>query len=261
TYYTHPQAFTFGSRMIKKFIAPMSIKRAERIITDSENTKKDIIGFFPKAKDKIRVIYPGSPDFKRIEDQKHIEAVKANHKIAGKYILYMGTLEPRKNLIRLIEAYHKLVNEEKIEQKLVLAGKKGWLYNDIFSKIVELHLEEQVIFTDYISEEDKSALYSGAEVFAYPSLYEGFGLPPLEAMACGTAVVTSNISSLPEVVGNAGIYINPYDVENIAQGIYSLLINQELRRDLENKGIEQAKSFSWNRTVKQIIDVYKEILE
>ena len=261
TYYKQPNAFTLGSRMIKKAISPISIKHASRIIADSENTKRDIVEFFPKMEKKVKVIYPGTSMFGEIKDTNIIEEVKEKYRIVGKYILYMGTLEPRKNLIRLIEAYHTLVNEEKIEEKLVLAGKKGWMYNDIFAKVIELNLQERVLFTDYISEEDKPALYSGAKVFVYPSLYEGFGLPPLEAMSCGTAVVVSNRSSLPEVVGDAGIYVNPYDVDSIAQGIYSALANKGLRQDLAGRGIEQAKLFSWEKTVDQIIEVYKEILE
>ncbi len=261
TYYKYPQTFTLGSRMIKRLIAPNSIRNASRIIADSENTKRDIIDFFPKMEDKIRVIYPGTSKQEKIVDKGSIDRIKKKYEICGKYILYTGTLEPRKNLIRLIEAYYRLVNEKKIEEKLVLAGKKGWIYKDIFAKVVELNLEKRVIFTGYVLEQDKSALYSGAELFVYPSLYEGFGLPPLEAMACGIPVVVSNAASLPEVAGDAGVYINPYEVDSIAQEIYRVLIDQKLKSDLSRKGIEQAQRFSWEKTANDIVEVYREILE
>lgn len=259
SYYRHPETFAFGSRITKQILAPMSMKRASIIIADSENTKCDIIESFPTSYDKIRVVYPGGPRYSRIEDHEKVDALKRKLNIQSKYILYMGTLEPRKNLIRLVEAYHQLVKRG-VSEQLVIAGKKGWLYEQIFRRVKDLGLEERVSFVGYVSEEDKPVLYSGAEVFIYPSLYEGFGLPPLEAMSCGVPVVVSDISSIPEVVGSAGIYVDPYDVESIGEGIYRVLKDQELGRILVHQGMEQRKKFSWGKTAGEILQIYKEIL-
>lgn len=259
SYYKYPQTFTYGSRKIKELIAPFSIRRASKIIVDSENTKKDVLAMFKVAESKMKIIYPGRPDYKRVEDIHQIENTKRKYSISGEYILYLGTLEPRKNILRLIDAYSSLVREG-IQEKLVIAGKKGWLYQDIFKKVEQLGLQKKIIFTDFVVEEDKQALYSGAKVFVYPSLYEGFGLPPLEAMTCGTPVVVANASSLPEVVGASGLYVNPKDVHSIAQGIYDIIVKDELREKFKRSGLLRSKYFDWGKATKQVLETYDEIL-
>jgi glycosyltransferase involved in cell wall biosynthesis len=259
SYYKYPETFTYGSRKIKKIIAPYSIKNATRIIADSNNTKKDILSMFNVNEEKIKVIYPGRPNYQRIEDINEIKKVKRKYRISGEYILYLGTLEPRKNILSLIDAYYNLIKEE-ISENLVIAGKKGWLYSDIFEKVNHLKLSDRIIFVGFVDEKDKPALYSGAKVFIYPSLYEGFGLPPLEAMTCGTPVIASRTSSLPEVIEESGIYINPRDINSISQALYDLIKNKNLRNKLKELGIKRSRFFDWKKTVEQVLEVYNEIL-
>lgn len=259
SFYKFPETFAYGSRKIKETITPISIKRASKIIVDSQSTKKDVLATFDISESKVKVIYPGRPNYQMLDDKKQIENIKKKYKISGDYILYLGTLEPRKNILRLIDAYSSLIKEG-ITENLVIAGKKGWLYEDIFKRVKQLGLKERIIFTDYIDEEDKPLLYSGAKVFVYPSLYEGFGLPPLEAMTCGIPVVVSNSSSLSEVVDEAGLYVNPKDTHSIAQGIYDIITNGELRDKLVVAGRKRSLCFDWNKTARQVIEIYDEIL-
>ena len=171
----------------------------------------------------------------------------------------MGTLEPRKNIERLVRAYSQLVNEKKEGNipYLVLAGGKGWLYDSIFATVQELKIEDRVIFTGYVEESQVPVLMKGAKAFVFPSLYEGFGMPPLEAMACGTPVLTSAATSLPEVVGESGVLVDPESVESICHGLRELAEDEELCRRLQKEGLERAKLFSWDKTVvplKQLLE-------
>jgi glycosyltransferase involved in cell wall biosynthesis len=233
---------------------------ARRVIADSASTKQDIIKFLEVDPDKISVIYPAAASyFKPIKDRRLIDAAKRRYGIDGDYIGFFATLEPRKNAISLIRAYSRLKREGQTKHKLVLAGSTGWDSDDVFKLISKLGLESDVIGTDYVPDEDLPLLMNGAEVVVYPSLYEGFGMPPLEAMACGTPVVTSNTSSLPEVVGDAGIMINPEDVEGLADGIESVLGNPKLQEEMRQKGLAQAKKFSWEQAARETLQVYKDI--
>ncbi|KZL90199.1 glycosyltransferase family 4 protein [Clostridium magnum] len=260
SFYKYPQAFTRGSRKIKELLTPISVKRSEIIVTISESTKKDIISYFPDVEDKIRVVYPGKPCFTRVDNNFQIDSVKKMYGIEGKYILAVGTLEPRKNIKSLIRAF-SIINKEFKDIKLVLVGKKGWLYDEEFREIKDIEMNNNLIYTDYVRQEHMAALYSGAEVFVYPSFYEGFGLPPLEAMSCGVPVVVSNTSSLPEVVADAGVYCDPNNVKNIAESVISVLGSTSLKKELAKKGIIQSNKFSWDKTAENIISIYKEILK
>lgn len=259
-FYKYPETFTYGSRKLKSIITPISVKNANKIIAVSENTKRDLIEYFPNAENKIEVIYPGPPEVEKIFSKSQIDKVKSNYGIVGDYILSVGTLEPRKNLKRLIQAF-KAINGVFNDIKLVIVGKSGWLYDDIFKNINNDKLRENIIITGYVEQKDISALYSGAEVFVYPSLYEGFGLPPLEAMCCGTPVVVSNTSSLPEVVGNAGVYVEPFSIDSIAEGIIKVIRDKELRNELVQRGYKQANKFSWDKAAAAVVNIYREILE
>jgi glycosyltransferase involved in cell wall biosynthesis len=177
----------------------------------------------------------------------------ARYSIEGQYILYIGTLQPRKNLLRLVEAFH--IIRQQTAARLVLAGGKGWLYDEIFARVQALDLSERVIFPGFVAEADKAALISGAAVYAYPSLYEGFGLPILEAMACGAPVLTGRTSSLPEVAGDAALLVDPYDVEAIAAGLLRLLTDDAMRADLVAKGFQRAQTFSWDKAARQALDI------
>jgi len=260
TFLTTPDSYTKGELNLIK-IFTRSVQNADLVIADSSNTKKDLVELLMVPEDKIRVILLGVDDsFHPIDDGDLIHSIREKYRLENDYILHVGTLQPRKNLVRLIEAFHQIQQNGSIDCQLVLAGGKGWMYDEIFQKVSVLGLESKVVFTDYISEEDLLVLMNGAAVFTLVSLYEGFGLPPLEAMACGTPVIVSNISSLPEVVGDAGILVNPYDVDEIARAIHEVLVNERLREEMRVKGLERAKQFSWEKTAKETLKAYEEVL-
>jgi len=231
------------------------IKQASHIIADSQNTRKDLIRYLKITDDRITVIYPGVD---------HSIFKPYNVKLLDKpYILYVGSERPRKNLDRLFEAFAKL-KKEFPELKLVKAGVSGRsekYRENTMRKLASLGITEDVIFIDRVSELELAYYYSSAQLLAYPSLYEGFGLPPLEAMACGCPVVTSNTSSLPEVVGEAGIMVHPYDTDSLTQAMREVLTNSKLRDDMVRKGLEQSKKFSWEKAAKQTLEVYNKVAE
>lgn len=261
TFLLYPETMTKRSRFYWDFFMRLSIKKAWRIITMSESTKGDLINYFGVPDKKIRVIHISLiEDLSRSKLAKsHIERVKKKYGLPERYILYLGTLEPRKNIKRLVQAFYKVKKKGDIEYKLIIAGKKGWLFSDIFQVVNDLDLRDDVIFTGFIPDKDLPGIYSGAALFVFPSLYEGFGLPPLEAMACGTPVITSNVSSLPEVVGNAAILIDPYNIEELADAIYRVLSDANLRSEMINKGLSQVKKFSWERCARETLRVYEEV--
>ncbi|MCP2729801.1 glycosyltransferase family 4 protein [Limnofasciculus baicalensis] len=233
------------------------------IICNSESTKRDLCNYRPDLEpQKIFVTHLAASDsFYPCLDQNIINRIKEKYTIPSvPYILSLSTLEIRKNVPHLICCFLKLVEQEKIEDlHLVLVGRKGWLDNNIYSEISNLdpRLRERIIFTGYVPDEDLAPLYSGSLVFVYPSLYEGFGLPPLEAMQCGTPVITSNTSSLPEVVGNAGIRVAPLDEDSLCHSIWEIYQNDSLRNSLSTKSIEQAAKFSWEKCLQQTISAYR----
>jgi glycosyltransferase involved in cell wall biosynthesis len=257
-YLYYPQAHRLLDRLYLDLSTRYSARAATHLIADSSATKHDLIERYGIEPYKITVVYPGYDEatFQPVRDEEAIEAVKAKYDIAGDYILFVGTLQPRKNLIRLIEAYWKL---EAGSWKLVIAGKKGWLYQEIFRWVEELGLGKKVVFTGYVPEGGLPALISGARLFVFPSLYEGFGLPVLEAMACGTPVVCSNVSSLPEVAGDAAVLVDPLDVEGLAAAMERVLDDEDLRAELIERGFEQAKRFSWERCARETLDVLESI--
>ena len=240
-----------------------SIRRADLIVTDSEFSKTEIIKYFPKCESKIRVV-PCGVDLERFHpctEPERIPEVKKSLEIEGDYFLYVGTIEPRKNLERLISAYAafaKKVGEK--APKLVLAGGKGWLDNGIYSRVERLGLTGKVIFTKYVPSEDLNPLMCGALAFVFPSIYEGFGMPPLEAMACGVPVLTSGEASLPEVTGDCAVICDAYSVKSIAKGLYRLCTDEKLRHELSRKGLERAKGFTWERSAEMLQAVYNELI-
>lgn len=240
-----------------------SLKRADMVVTDSEFSRSEIIKYFPWCKKKLRVV-PCGVDTKKFypcDDKEKIANVKASLGIEGEYFLYLGTIEPRKNLERLIRAYSVFSKNVADAPKLVLAGGKGWLYDGIFARVKALGLEDKVIFTKYVPAEDMNALMCGSLAFVFPSLYEGFGMPPLEAMACGVPVLTSGAASLPEVTGDCAVIVDPYDIKSIATGLYKLYKDKDLRSRLSHEGIERAKEFSWERSAGLLYNIYKELCD
>lgn len=246
-----------------------SCKRADAIITVSMFTKSELMRYFQIPENKIHVMYNGV-DFSLYHthyEKEVIEKVKKIYGISGTYILYLGTIEPRKNLQRLIQAYSILadkVNELSRESRLptlVLAGGKGWLYDGIYQTAQKIGKKAEIIFTGYIPEEDAPILMTGAEIFCFPSIYEGFGMPPLEAMACGTPVLAANTTSLPEILGDCAEYVNPFSVEQIATGLENLIFNQKLRESYSKRGLEHVKKYSWENSVQILKQVYHTMIE
>lgn len=260
------KAFPETVRARTKYMLDMglksSMKRADMIVTDSEFSKAEILKYFPKYENKLRVV-PCGVDlgrFRPCERPERIPEVKKSLGISGEYFLYLGTIEPRKNLERLIKAYWIFTRKIGSDApKLVLAGGKGWLYDNIFAKVTDLGLSDRVIFTKYVPSEDMNPLMCGALAFVFPSIYEGFGMPPLEAMACGVPVLASDAASLPEVTGDCAVICNAYSSESIADGLERLYSDASLRQSLSERGIERAKSFTWESSAMKLYNVYKEL--
>ncbi|TET54003.1 MAG: glycosyltransferase family 1 protein, partial [Actinobacteria bacterium] len=255
----YPEFYTWKNKTYMKSVASFSIKNADALITTSENTRKDLIDLLMVKEDKIFVIYPGVDSIFKPASAQDKEKVKKKFGLPQNYILAVGTLEPRKNLSCLLKAFALLKKKSDFDFKLVIVGEEGWLYKRIFNDIKKQDLEKETIFTGFIQDKDLPAIYSGASVFVYPSLYEGFGLPALEAMACGTPVVCSNTSSLPEVVGKAALKANPEKPEEFANAISKIVSDANLAKELSKMGYERAKQFSWEKTAKETLSVYKKI--
>ena len=235
--------------------------RTNIVICDSISTKNDCIKLLKIPEKRLRVI-PLSADeqYKPLKNKEQIyDELKQEYNINSPFILFVGTLEKRKNVPTLIKSFYKL-KKSKLNYKLVIVGGKGWKYTKIFDLIEDLNLQNEVIFTDYVSDEDLVKLYNTADLFVYPSLYEGFGLPPLEAMACGCPVITSNTSSLPEVVGDAGIMIDPNDIDGLTESMLKILTDPDLREEMSRKSFERAEMFSWKKVAKETWNVYEDAL-
>jgi glycosyltransferase involved in cell wall biosynthesis len=235
------------------------------VICVSESTKNDFCNIAKMPSERVFVTpLAASNNFYMQTDVDKIQSVRKKYGIPnGKYILALSTLEPRKNTAHLIKCFYQMIEEEKINDVyLVLVGSQGWLYDNIFQTAESKpNLRERVIFTGYLPENELSSIYSGASFFVYPSLYEGFGLPPLEAMQCGTPVIASNTSSLPEVVGDAGILIEPKSEDQLCQAMLHLLTNSTEREKLSKKGLERSQLFSWSQCASDTINIYKKILD
>jgi glycosyltransferase involved in cell wall biosynthesis len=244
---------------LNRFV-PIFVRRADAIIAISKCTKGDLIRYYSVPSEKIKVIYEGvDARFQPVTEPDALARVRAIYGLPERFILYVGTIEPRKNLSTLLEAY-RLLREEGLEHRLIIVGRKGWLYRDFFQRLRRLGLEGEVIFPGFVSDEDLPALYSAADLFVFPSLYEGFGLPPLEAMACGTPVIASNSSSLPEVIGDAGIMVDPLDVGGLLRAIELVLRDERMRRGMRARGLKQAAKFSWERAAAMTMEVYQSVL-
>ncbi|MFC1755619.1 glycosyltransferase family 4 protein, partial [Thermoproteota archaeon] len=245
------------------FWTGLSIKGADRIIADSQNTKNDILKYYGADEEKIKVVHL-APDkvYKPIQEKELLDKVRAKYNLISNTIFSIGIIEPRKNIANLLEAFKILKESYGLDYKLAIAGSKGkngdLPYNEVFHKVKELGLEKDVIFLGFVPREDVPLLYNIADLFAFPSLYEGFGLPVLEAMACGTPVVTSNISSLPEVAQDAALLVDPYNVGELAKAMQRVLTDKALQTQLCEKGLAQARKFSWEKTAKKIISIYEE---
>ncbi len=258
-----PETMSFKTRTMLKLTLKRSIKRADKIVTISQFSKNQIIKHYNVAPEDI-VIIPCAADSKRffpVSDREELrQQLCPKYGIDGKYYLYLGTLEPRKNISRLVEAYDKAVKKCANLPLLVIAGGKGWLYEEIFRRVEELGLSRRVVFTGYVDDSDVPLLMNGAEAFCFPSLYEGFGMPPLEAMCCGVPVIVSNTSSLPEVTGDCGISVDPYSTDEIAEALIKMT-DREFNEAQRIKSVERAKIFSWEKSAELLKSLAEELIK
>ncbi len=256
SFFLFPQRFQPWRRLYLKWGTGYSARRARRVIAISNSTKHDITRLLNVPEGKVDVVPCGvDDDFRPIEDKGLLDGFRSKRGLPRQMILFVGTIEPRKNLTTLLRSY-ALLRQRIQAPPLVIGGPKGWHHEEVFTQAQELSLQEQVLFPGYIPREELPLWYNAADLFIYPSLYEGFGLPPLEAMACGTPVVTSNTSSLPEVVNDAGILVNPDGVEEMAGAMQRLLSDAELRAEMTTRGLSRARTFSWRRAATETVQVY-----
>jgi glycosyltransferase involved in cell wall biosynthesis len=264
-YLRYPAAHRPADRRYLDWSTRWNAQQATLVLADSQATKDDLARAYGVARGKIRVVYLGRDEtLGPVRDANELAAVREHYGIAGRYLLYVGTLQPRKNLARVIEAFARLAGDPSAgsgqaaalaDVQLVLAGKRGWLYDDLFAQVERLGLAGRVRFPGYIPDDDLPALLSGATAFVFPSLYEGFGIPVLEAGACGVPVITSNTSSLPEVAGDAALLVDPLDVDAIADAMYRLVTDADLRAELTRRGQENIKRFSWEKCARETLAV------
>jgi glycosyltransferase involved in cell wall biosynthesis len=262
SYAVYPEFHTRENLRFSKKQTTMAAKYAAKIIASSHHTKKDLMGYYSIPGERIQVIHLASSKvFYPEREIAFLQRCLARLNIYKNFVLFVGSLEPRKNVKLLIKAYAEYLKADPDRYLLVIAGGRGWLNDDIYALVAELGIERHVRFLGYIQEPDLRCLYSVARVFVYPSIYEGFGLPPLEAMACGAPVITSHTSSLPEVVGDAAILIDPSNVEELFHAMRTVLGDDDLRLQMRKKSLERAKLFSWTRTAQETLAVYQEVCQ
>jgi glycosyltransferase involved in cell wall biosynthesis len=257
----YPAAFTPFMRYYQKWSARFAAKEAAKVLAVSEATKKDLVDLYGVDPDKVVVthlafdtsmFYPRSYE----EVQPILDKYGLTYQ---KYVLFLGTVQPRKNIPMLVDAFEKIKQENRIEEKLAIFGTRGWMWEPILKKVKTAGLNGSVKYYDYAPKEDLPYLYAGAKLLTLPALYEGFGLPPLEAMASGVPVVVSNVSSLPEVVGDAGVLVDPNSAESISKGLLEVLTDNNLRQQMITKGLERAKQFTWENTARKTLEVFESL--
>jgi glycosyltransferase involved in cell wall biosynthesis len=252
-----PQGFKYFKRLYLSLFTYLSARKARRIITISESTKRDTVQLLGVSSEKVDIVYCGVDETFHPLPEREIVSFRQKRGLPERMILFIGTIEPRKNVARLVEAY-SLLKERRV--KLAIGGARGWLYEEVFARVEELDLVGDVLFPGYIPPDELPLWYNAAELFVYPSLYEGFGLPPLEAMACGTPVIASNVSSLPEVVGKAGLTVDPMRSEGLAEAMNRVLSDGALRQSMRERGLARAGQFSWAKAAQETVGVYQRAL-
>jgi glycosyltransferase involved in cell wall biosynthesis len=255
-----PECFRKFERFRQRLLIPINIKKADKILTVSKFSQEDIVKNYNIPISKVQVTYCGvNPIFKPLENPQKYNNMLRQFGIFSKFLLYVGRIDVRKNISALIKAFLLLKQTKKIPHQLVIVGQKDFLPKHIREDIELSKYRKDIIFTGYVPENYLLVFYNLADVFVYPSLFEGFGLPCLEAMACGCPVVTSNVSSLPEVVGEAGLCVNTSNIKELSEAIFNLISNPKLREELRNKGLKRAKLFNWDKTAQETLEIYKEI--
>ena len=252
-----PYMFRPANRLYLTTLTRLSARRARRLIAVSTHAAGEATRLLGVPPQRVDVVYHGVDPAFRPFPTDEIAAFRQRRGLPDRFVLFVGTLEPRKNLVRLVEAFAR-IRDGRV--RLVLAGGKGWLYDELFATVEALDLSEEVIFPGYVMSDELPLWYNAATVLAYPSVYEGFGLPVLEAQACGTPVLTAHASSLPEVAGDAALLVDPCDVEALAAGLHRLLTDETLRRQLRERGLAHAKQFSWPRAAQETARVYRRAL-
>jgi glycosyltransferase involved in cell wall biosynthesis len=238
---------------------PLYCRRANHIISVSEHTKRDLIAAYGLVPSKVTVVHEAASSHFCPQSSEVIASVRSRYGLPERYLLFVGTVEPRKNLGRLLSAFES-AHAEGLADGLVIVGQRGWLYDDFFAQLEKSPVRDRVILPGYVDDRDLPALYAGARVFAFPSVYEGFGLPVLEAMACGVPVAASNASSIPEIGGDAAMYFDPLDVRSMSDALFRLLRDSELQGELRSQGLARAASFSWERAAMETRAVYDAVL-
>lgn len=256
-YITNPECAAPSLREYLHRVVPRALRRAREVIAVSRRTAEDLTRLLDVAPERISVIYLGiDPHVRRVEDGARLAEVAARYGLRRPFTLAVGTIEPRKNYERLIEAFAKARRQAGGPQQLVIAGRRGWLYDGVFAAVGRLGLGDAVSFLDYVPDADLPALYSLAEVVTMPSLYEGFGIPVIEAMACGTPVIAGNAGSLPEIAGDAAVLVDPLDVDGLAEALRHVVSDQRLRQQLSAAGLARAGLFDWTRAAQEHLAVY-----
>ncbi len=257
----YPQFFTPAAVTQLRALVPLTVRRAYAVLTVSEFSKRDIVRRYCVAPERVFVAHgEADPMFRLFHDEGLLADVRARYGTGERFILCVANLQPRKNLRTLIAAYVKLRRADATRHRLVLVGRKAWLHDDTFAAARTSGYADDLVFTGYVPDVDLVALYNAADLFAYPSIFEGFGAPPLEAMTCGTPVVTTNTSSIPEVVGDAALLVDPLDAEAMAQAIATVLHDPCLQAQLSAQGLRRATAFSWDIAGRTIVDVYNSVL-
>jgi len=255
----HPEYFAPAMLAQLRARVPSTVRRASAVLTVSEFSKRDIVERFHVPPQKVVVAYNGvDPMYQPLHDAARLAAVRARYGTGERFLLFVGALKPNKNLKRVVEAYVRLRRADALRHRLVLVGAGDGSDDATFASIRGSGYAGDIIFTGHVSDEDVVSLYNAAEVFVHPSLFEGFGLPPLEAMACGTPVITSNTTALPEVVGEAAVQVDPLDVEALAGALARVTGDAGLRGELRARGLERAGQFTWEKTARQTLRVYHE---
>ena len=261
SYHHHPEALVPRARRYFEAVTAKAVARADAVIAVSNRTRQDLLDLYPIPPERVHVVHNGVESRFCPDDREAArERIQRSYGLQEEYFLFMGTLEPRKNVVGLLKAYAIFLESDRSRIPLILAGGKGWMYDEIFQTAESLGLGDRVRFRGHVPGEDQPDLYRAARAFVYPSLYEGFGLPVVEAMACGLPVVTSNTSSLPEVAGDAALLVDPASPEAIAEAMTRLAGDSALAEDLRSLGLKRAARFSWDEAARGTLDVYAQTL-
>jgi glycosyltransferase involved in cell wall biosynthesis len=261
TFFLYPELHTWARRQYFPRMMKYSAGKADELITVSDSTRDDLIRILQIDPHKVTTTHLGvNPGFKPTVDEDKKKKIAEKYNLPEKFILYVGLVEPRKNLPVLIDAYKQLI-ENDLDYELVLVGRYGWMYEEVLEQVRKLNLQHAVRFLGYVPQEDLPLVYNLASLFVYPTIYEGFGLPALEAMACGIPVITSAVSSLPEIVKEAGLLTPVNDTNALFETMVTALTNEDLRKDLIRKGPERAAEFSWSKTAQLTLQVYQKAIK